>query len=250
MSRRGSGAKVKRPVVHVFSREALMHTVAVIPARGGSKSIPLKNIQPLAGKPLIAYAIEACRRAACVDRTVVSTDDERIAAVARECGAEVPFMRPAELSGDPVTLDPVIYHAVETLEAQDGRAIDVVLTVQPTCPLLRPETIERSVATLLEGGFDSVIMLQEIRHLYWCRENGRFVPLFARRVNRQELEPLYPETGAVFASRRVVITPESRLGENIGHVIGSDEEAIDIDTELDLRLAELVIQNGGRGRRV
>lgn len=250
MSRRGSGAKVKRPVVHVFSREALMHTVAVIPARGGSKSIPLKNIQPLAGKPLIAYAIEACRRAACVDRTVVSTDDERIAAVARECGAEVPFMRPAELSGDPVTLDPVIYHAVETLEAQDSRTIDVVLTVQPTCPLLRPETIERSVATLLEGGFDSVIMLQEIRHLYWRRENGRFVPLFARRVNRQELEPLYPETGAVFASRRVVITPESRLGENIGHVIGSDEEAIDIDTELDLRLAELVIQNGGRGRRV
>lgn len=227
-----------------------MHTVAVIPARGGSKSIPLKNIQPLAGKPLIAYAIEACRRAACVDRTVVSTDDERIAAVARECGAEVPFMRPAELSGDPVTLDPVIYHAVETLEAQDSRTIDVVLTVQPTCPLLRPETIERSVATLLEGGFDSVIMLQEIRHLYWRRENGRFVPLFARRVNRQELEPLYPETGAVFASRRVVITPESRLGENIGHVIGSDEEAIDIDTELDLRLAELVIQNGGRGRRV
>ncbi len=226
-----------------------MHTVAVIPARGGSKSIPLKNIRPLAGKPLIAYAIEACRRAVCVDRTVVSTDDERIAAVARECGAEVPFMRPAELSGDPVTLDPVIYHAVETLEAQDGRTIDVVLTVQPTCPLLRPETIERSVATLVEGGFDSVIMLQEIRHLYWRRENGRFVPLFARRVNRQELEPLYPETGAVFASRRAVITPESRLGENIGHVIGSDEEAIDIDTELELRLAELVIQNGGGGRR-
>ena len=119
---------------------------------GGSKSIPLKNIRPLAGKPLIAYAIEACRRAVCVDRTVVSTDDERIAAVARECGAEVPFMRPAELSGDPVTLDPVIYHAVETL-GPGRRTIDVVLTVQPTCPLLRPETIECSVATLV-GGFD------------------------------------------------------------------------------------------------
>lgn len=225
-----------------------MHTVAVIPARGGSKSVPLKNIQPVAGKPLIAYVIEACRQAICVDRVVVSTDDERIAAVAREFGAEVPFMRPEELAGDLVTLDPVIYHAVETLEAQDGHRIDVVLTVQPTCPLLRPETIERSVATLLEGGYDSVIMLQEIRHLYWRRENGRFVPLFARRANRQELEPLYPETGAVFASRRAVITPENRLGANIGHVIGSEEEAIDIDTELDLRLAELVILNGGRRR--
>lgn len=225
-----------------------MYTVAVIPARGGSKAIPLKNIQPLAGKPLIAYVIEACRQASCVDRTVVSTDDERIATVAREWGAEVPFMRPAELSGDLVTLDPVIYHAVQTLEAQDGRAIDVVLTVQPTCPLLRPETIERSVATLLAGGFDSVIMLKEIRHLYWRRENGRFVPLFAKRANRQELEPLYPETGAVFASRRAVVTPADRLGRNIGHVIGSDEEAIDIDTEIDLRLAELIILNGQRGQ--
>lgn len=225
-----------------------MHTVAVIPARGGSKSIPLKNIQPLAGKPLIAYVIEACQRAACVDRTVVSTDDERIAEVAREYGAEVPFLRPAELSGDLVTLDPVIHHAVETLEARDGRPIDVVLTVQPTCPLLRAETIERSVATLLEGGYDSVIMLREIRHLYWRREDGRFVPLFAKRANRQALEPLYPETGAVFASRRAVITPDDRLGRNIGHIIGSEEEAIDIDTELDLRLAELVILNGGRRR--
>lgn len=223
-----------------------MHTVAIIPARGGSKSVPLKNIQPLAGKPLIAYVIDACRQASCVDRTVVSTDDERIAAVAREFGAEVPFMRPAELSGDLVTLDPVIYHAVQTLEVQDGRTIDVVLTVQPTCPLLRPETIERSVATLLEGGFDSVIMLKEIRHLYWRRENGQFVPLFRKRVNRQELEPLYSETGAVFASRRSIITPENRLGTNIGHVIGSEEEAIDIDTEIDFRLAELVILNGGQ----
>ncbi|MGD9497167.1 MAG: NTP transferase domain-containing protein [Armatimonadota bacterium] len=223
-----------------------MHTVAVIPARGGSKTVPLKNIQPVAGKPLIAYVIEACLRAACVDRTVVSTDHEQIALVARQYGAEVPFMRPPELAGDLVTLDPVIYHAVTTLEAQDGAPIDVVLTVQPTCPLLRPETIDRSVATLIEGGYDSVIMLKEIRHLYWRRVNGKFEPLFARRANRQELDPLYPETGAVFASRRAIVTPQDRLGTNIGHIIGSEQEAIDIDTEIDLRLAELIITNGQR----
>ena len=136
------------------------------------------------------------------------------------------------------------------LEARDGKGIDVVLTVQPTCPLLRPETIDRSIETLMQGGYDSVVMLQEIRHLYWRRVNGRLEPMYEKRVNRQELDPLYPETGAVFASRRAIITPENRLGENIGHVIGSDEEAIDIDTEIDLKLAELVIEKARREGRL
>ncbi|MGI5816823.1 MAG: cytidylyltransferase domain-containing protein [Armatimonadota bacterium] len=227
-----------------------MHTIAVIPARGGSKAVPLKNIREVAGKPLVAWVIEACLNAEAVDRTIVSTDHEGIADVARQFGAEVPFMRPREFAGDLVTLDPVIYHAVTTLEARDGERVDVVLTVQPTCPLLRPETIDRSVATLIEGGYDSVVMLQEIRHMYWRRVNGHFVPMYAKRANRQELEPLYPETGAVFASRRSIISPENRLGTNIGHVIGSDEEAIDIDTEIDLKLAELVIEKARREGRM
>jgi len=221
-----------------------MHTVAIIPARGGSKGVPLKNIREVAGRPLIWYVIEACRQADSVDRIVVSTDHDDIARVAQECGAEVPFMRPEQFAGDLVTLDPVIYHAVTTLEAANGTEIDVVLTVQPTCPLLRPDTIDRSVATLMAGDYDSVIMVKEIRHLYWRRVNGQFEPLFAKRANRQELDPLYSETGAVFASRRAIITPHDRLGSNIGHVIGSEQEAIDIDTEIDLRLAELIIRNG------
>ncbi len=219
-----------------------MHTVAVIPARGGSKGVPLKNLREVAGRPLMAYAIDACLEAASVDRTVVSTDHDDIARVAEQIGAEVPFLRPAEFAGDLVTLDPVIYHAVTTLEERNGVPIDVVLTVQPTCPLVRPESIDRSVQTLIDGGYDSVIMLKEIRHMYWRRTNGKFEPLFEKRANRQELEPLYSETGAVFASRRSIITPENRLGTDIGHVIGSEEEAIDIDTEIDLRLAELVIE--------
>jgi CMP-N-acetylneuraminic acid synthetase len=227
-----------------------MYTIAVIPARGGSKGVPLKNIREVAGKPLVAWVIEACLKAESVDSTIVSTDHEGIADVARECGAEVPFMRPDELAGDRVTLDPVIYHAVTTIEQYENREVDVVLTVQPTCPLLRPETIDRSVETLMQGDFDSVIMLQEIRHMYWRRVNGRFEPMYEKRVNRQELEPLYPETGAVFASRRSIITPDDRLGENIGHVIGSDEEAIDIDTNIDLKLAELVIEKARREGRL
>ena len=122
-----------------------MHVVAVIPARGGSKGIPLKNLAELAGKPLISYVIETCLAAESVERTVVSTDHERIAEVARRYGAEVPFTRPPALAGDEVTLDPVIYHAVTALEAEGDHAIDVVLTVQPTVPLLRPSTIDRAV---------------------------------------------------------------------------------------------------------
>jgi len=198
----------------------------------------------------VAWAIEACLKAEKVDRAIVSTDHEGIAEVAREWGAEVPFMRPAEFAGDLVTLDPVIYHAVETLEERDGMQIDVVLTVQPTCPLLRSETIDRSVHTLMDGGFDSIIMLQEIRHLYWRRVNGHFEPMYAKRANRQELDPLFPEVGAVFASRRSVITPQNRLGTNIGHVIGLEEEAIDIDTEIDLKLAELVIERARQEGRM
>lgn len=221
-----------------------MHVVAVIPARGGSKGIPLKNLAEIAGKPLIAYVIETCLAAECVDRTVVSTDHERIAEVARRFGAEVPFMRPSDLAGDQVTLDPVIYHAVTALEAEEGRAIDVVLTVQPTCPLLKPSTIDRAVRTLLEGSWDSITSVKETRHLYWRRVNGQMRPLFKERVNRQQLDPLYYETGAVFASRREIMTPDNRLGTNIGHVINSEEESIDIDTELDLYLVEFLITNG------
>lgn len=219
-----------------------MHTVAVIPARGGSKGIPLKNIREVAGRPLISYAIDACIGAHCVDRTIVSTDHDGIAEVARECGAEVPFMRPEELSGDLVTLDPVIYHAVKTLEELDGRTIDIVLTVQPTNPTLRSSTLDNAVDTLIDGDHDSVLVLRETHHLYWRRAGDGFEPLFEKRVNRQQLEPLYYETGVVFASRRSIITPENRLGKKIGHIVGPDSEALDIDTELDLKLAALVIE--------
>lgn len=219
-----------------------MHTVAVIPARGGSKGIPLKNIREVGGKPLVAWVIEACLEAESVDRTVVSTDHEEIAEVARRWGAEVPFMRPAEFSGDRVTLDPVIYHAVTALEEQDGAPIDVVLTVQPTNPTLRPATLENAIETLIEGGYDSVLTLRETRHLYWRKVDGQFEAMFPERLNRQQLDPLYYETGVVFASRRSIITPNNRLGTNIGHIVLPDEEALDIDTETDLKLAELVIE--------
>lgn len=221
-----------------------MHVVAVIPARGGSKGIPLKNLAELDARPLVSHVIRACLAADCVDRTVVSTDDQHIAEAARQHGAEVPFLRPAELAGDEVTLDPVIYHAVTALEAQGSDAIDVVLTVQPTAPLLRPETIEEGVRMVREEGWDSVVSVREDSHLHWQGEGSSRRPLYEARRNRQDLEPIYCETGGLFVSRREVVTPEDRLGERIGLLVLSEGEAIDIDTELDLQVAELILRNG------
>jgi CMP-N-acetylneuraminic acid synthetase len=220
-----------------------MHVVAIIPARGGSKGIPGKNLRDVAGKPLIAWVIEACLRAETVDRTIVSTDNEEIAETAREFGAEVPFLRPERLAGDAVTLDPVIHHAVETLEQTGGTPIDVALTIQPTCPLLSAETIDEAVRELVEGDWDSVLTARDDTHLRWTIVDGHPTPMYEARVNRQQLPPVFTETGALFASRRRVITPEDRLGESIGLVVTPQEEGVDIDTELDLRLAEVIIRN-------
>ncbi len=210
--------------------------LVVIPARGGSKGIPRKNVRLLAGRPLIAYAIEAAKRARRVDRIVVTTDDEEIAAVARRYGAEV-VMRPPELAGDEVTLDPVIFHAVQTVEAM-GDAPAFVVTVQPTSPLIKPWRLDEAV-TLLEKGFDTVISVINDTHLTWTKEaDGRYVPLYAARVNRQYLPPVYRETGAILASRREVVRAESRIGERITLLELPPEEAVDIDTYFDWWLAE------------
>ena len=121
--------------------------------------------------------------------------------------------------------------------------MDVALTIQPTCPLLTAGTIDRAVRTLLEGEWDSVLTVRDDRHLRWTIVDGVPKPMYEARVNRQQLPPTYGETGALFASRRNVIIPHDRLGARIGLVVTEDVEGVDIDTELDLRLAEVIMRN-------
>jgi len=211
--------------------------LAVVPARGGSKGIPRKNVRLLAGQPLISYVLRALAAAETVTRVVVTTDDDEIKAVAARCGAEV-IDRPPELAGDAVTLDPVVYHAVEQVEARGGRP-DVVLTVQPTSPLLRPATIDRAVRLLLESGAETVLSVINDTHLAWTvDEAGRGVPLYERRVNRQELAPRLRETGGVFASRRAVVTPDGRIGRDVRLLELDPIEGLDIDSVADWWIAE------------
>ncbi len=224
-----------------------MRALAVIPARGGSKGIPRKNLRLIHGKPLIACAIEACHAASRLTKTVVSTEDEEIAVVARRFGAEV-LDRPPELAGDAVPLAPVLYDAVRQLEAR-GEVFDVVATVQPTSPLIRPETLDRAVALFEDDPkTDTVLSVYDNTHLNWTVDDrGRGVPLFEKRVNRQQLPRIYTESGGIIASRRSVVTERERLGTRVRLVVLDADEAIDIDTYHDWWLAEKVI---GRRRIV
>ena len=212
-----------------------LKVLAVVRRAAGRKGIPRKNVRLMAGKPLIAYVLTALKQAE-ASSVVVSTDDED-RAVALRYGAEV-IERPAELAGDAVTLDPVIAHAVEQVEA-DGYVPDVVLTVQPTSPLLRPETIDRAVRLLVESGAETVISVVNETHLAWGYDaEGRAVPLYEKRVNRQQLPQRLKETGGVFASRRAIVTPQGRIGRDVRLLELDPLEGLDIDGVADWWVAE------------
>lgn len=214
--------------------------LVVIPARGGSKGIPRKNIRLLAGKPLISYSIEAAKKSRHVNRVVVSTEDEEIAEVSRLFGAEV-IQRPPNLAEDHIPLDPVIYHAVTTLENKDNCHFDYVVTIQPTSPLLTSETIDKAIEKITSEDYDTILAAVPERHLYWYRDNGNFLPMYTARKNRQYLDPIYKETGSILMSRRSIITQSSRIGEKISLFEVPEDESIDIDSYEDWWIAESML---------
>lgn len=215
--------------------------LAIIPARGGSKGIPRKNIRLLAGKPLIVYSIEAALKSKYIDKVVVSTEDEEIAEIAKLYGAEV-VKRPKELARDEVPLDPVIFHAVRIIEDKEGMIYDIVLTIQPTSPLLTTRTIDKAIETMLNGDYDTLISVKDETHLYWTKKGEKFVPLYTERKNRQYLAPIYKETGAILISKRRVINKNSRIGERVYLFEVPEEESIDIDTYQDWWIAENLLK--------
>lgn len=214
--------------------------LVVIPARGGSKSIPRKNIRILAGKPLIAHTIENALKAKNITKVIVSTDDEEISNIAKFYGAEV-LDRPEELCRDDTTLDPVIFHALKSMEQKDSEMYDYVVTLQPTAPLLSNNTIEKAIDTMLQNEtFDTVIGAVDTTHLYWTKKDEAFVPMYKERKNRQHLDPILKETG-FFISKRNFVTENSRIGGNIHLFEIPKKEAIDIDSYIDWGVAENVL---------
>jgi CMP-N-acetylneuraminic acid synthetase/spore coat polysaccharide biosynthesis predicted glycosyltransferase SpsG len=216
-----------------------LKVIAIIPARGGSKGIPRKNVRLLNGKPLIAYVIETAKRAKNIDMVVVSTEDEEIASVSKQYGAEV-IMRPPELSTDEVPLDPVIDYTVKKIE--ENIEVNIVVTIQPTSPLLRTETLEKIINKVQEENLDTIITAVDDRHLAWNKIDNQFVPRYTKRVNRQYLPPEFRETGAVFATKRVFVTENNRIGNNLSLFEVDKYESVDIDSPLDWWVAEKLLR--------
>lgn len=229
-----------------------MRVLGLIPARGGSKGIPRKNLRPLAGKPLLCWTAEAALAARRLARVVVSTDDPEIAELARACGVEVPFMRPPELAGDAAPTLPAVVHALEWLAGR-GERFDAVCLLQPTSPLRRAADIDGAVELMERTGADSVISFVDTGEKHPARmkvldAEGRVVdPPFAEEYEgkrRQDLPRLYLREGSIYLTRTPVLLEEGRFqGDDCRAWIVPEERAINVDTPFDLLLAELLIRH-------
>ena len=210
--------------------------LVVIPARGGSKGVPRKNVRSLSGRPLIAYAINMARRSRYRPDIVVSTEDAEISAIAQKLGARIHF-RASELAGDATTLDEVVIDAFAA-NAETGYAL--VATVQPTSPLLNVASLDRAIGLMLDDAeTDTVISAREIHHLTWRKNDTGFLPNYEERLNRQFLPPVYSETGGFLVTRPEIIERHgTRIGARVELVVVSAPEAIDIDTLEDFWLCE------------
>jgi CMP-N-acetylneuraminic acid synthetase len=230
--------------------------LALIPARGGSKSIPRKNILPLAGFPLIAYSIRAGLAAETVRRVIVSTDDEQIAAVARQFGAETPFLRPPELAQDHTTDLPVFQHALRWLEENQGYRPAIVVQLRPTSPFRRVAHIDQAVYRLLEQPqADSVrtvcVPFQNPFKMWRIAADGFMQPLLQTgdaepyNLPRQALPEVYWQTGYVDAAwAETILGRNSMTGVRILPLVIDSSEWVDIDSPDDWRRAERLLQEG------
>lgn len=231
-----------------------MNVLAVIPARGGSKGIPRKNVRLLGGRPLIEWTFLAARGAASLTRVVVSTDDPEIADVARAAGVEVPFLRPPELAADDTPMVPVLQHLLRTLERDEGYVPDALVLLQPTSPLRRAEHVDAAVALLAgDPAADAVVSVVTVPHHYhpWSvmrlDDGGALVPVVegegTRVLRRQDKPVVYARNGAaVYAVRRDVLLEQGTMfGRRCLPLLMTHEESIDIDGPFDLELAELLL---------
>jgi CMP-N,N'-diacetyllegionaminic acid synthase len=225
--------------------------VGAICARGGSKGVPRKNLLCLAGKPLIAYAIECARASSVLRRVVVSTDDLEIVRIARDYGADVPFIRPAALAQDESSKWHVFQHLVQSLEAIDNNRVDVLVDLDSGVPLRRPCDVVKCVEQLLSGDADLVVTAYEAdRNPYFNMvepdEKGlaKVVKSSARPiVCRQEAPPVYSLSPAVYAIRRDVLWQYEHWSEaRLQICLLPRERAVDIDSELDFQLVEFLMQ--------
>jgi CMP-N,N'-diacetyllegionaminic acid synthase len=224
--------------------------LAVVPARGGSKGVPRKNIRPLAGEPLIGHTLRAATGVAAIDLLTVSTDDAEIAAVSAGYGVRV-IRRPIELAGDTASTETALLHVLDTL-AVEGRQFDIILVLEPTSPFRSVDTIARAIAACAGGPAQSVLAVRESRENIGFVRDGFFRPVVPGAPRRrQERQPLYVESSTVYACRVDHLRRTGTLvAEDWGALVVPEAEAIDINTEDDFQLVEFLFQKRRRAPHV
>jgi len=228
-----------------------MKTLCVIPARGGSKTVPRKNIRMVEGKPLIGYIIETVLEAGVFDRTIVSTDSQKIAELVRDRypEIEIPFLRRPEFATDSASLLDVVKDALFFFEKE---TFDCIFSVQPTCPLTKPETLYKALENMEKTDCDSVVTITKIMHFHpfraysWDGKNGNIQPLTEYTtecfLQKQDRPDAYGLTGALFGRKSSLIQNwrgrDFALGRKVSGIVVPQEEALDIDTPFDMKIFE------------
>ncbi|MEP6260326.1 MAG: acylneuraminate cytidylyltransferase family protein [Gillisia sp.] len=226
-----------------------MKILGLIPARGGSKGIPGKNIKLLGGKSLLAYTVVSAKAAKLLHRVILSSDDEKIIVVARELGIDVPFVRPAELAGDAAGSLEVIQHAVKFLKRQ-GEEFDAVCLLQPTTPFRSGGLIDEAIEKFQSGDYDSVISVREVPEefnphwVFEVKEGSLTIATGEKEIikRRQDLPKAYHRDGAIYITKTSVLVEHNSLyGEKIGFIDTTNDPYVNIDTPEDWERAHRLI---------
>lgn len=224
-----------------------MNVLAIIPARGGSKGVKKKNIRCVAGQPLIHYSIKAAHNSQLINRLIVSTDCQEIAEVAGEADAEV-LIRPKEFATDSASMLPVVDHVLEKVEKEDG-PVDIILLLQPTTPMRTSEDIDQALEALISSDHEGTISVYQVDDCHPARmytiADQQLIPFCNedKEIRRQELPAVYHRNGAIYGIKRDAYAKHHSLmsGKLLPFVMPI-ERSVNIDNELDLKLAELLIQ--------
>ena len=227
-----------------------MRILGIIPARGGSKGIPRKNLALLAGKPLLYYTARAAQQSRWLTRTILSSDNDEIITVGQQLGLDVPFVRPAEFATDDASSVDVVQHALQCVEEEEGKTYDGVCLLQPTAPLRLSQDIDAAITLLQGSDADAVISVAQVdephpvKMMVVCDGVMKaFLPdQWHERLRRQQLEPVYSLNGAVYCVRRTVLLEQMSLwGKKTLAYLMPAERSVNIDNPLDIKMAECIL---------
>ena len=221
-----------------------MTIVSIIPARGGSKGIPRKNVRLLDDKPLIAHSILDCKEAKFVDRVFVSTDDKEIAQISQKYGAEI-IKRPPEIAGDTASSESALIHAITEVEAQ-GIEVNLIVFLQCTSPIRTGEDIDHAIIQLQRENADSLLSVSPSHKFLWQKNDGIAQSInydYRNRLRRQDMQPQYVENGSIYIFKPWILKKlNNRLGGKISLLKMSEEASWEIDSLMDFKIIEFLLK--------